>query len=207
VELGERQLYAFAEKRQNASIANTMPVTHLITTTKLDPLTYMMFGAYKIAVVERGVECDGWLPVVGHVDALDDVQRLKTMMEACMSRVFEGITMAQRRHDALPSVPREEPEFGDDDDDLKADLSLSEREISDLDLMTRDIVRVLNHYHEERVESQSRQTSRSATPTNSPSSSSGRLPTKASSGRSTPFRFSNFGSRPSTPSRLSETIY
>jgi len=40
-------------------------------------------------------DCDGWLPIVGNIDGLDDIQRLKTLMEACMLRVFEGIMMGR----------------------------------------------------------------------------------------------------------------
>ncbi|KAJ7071028.1 P-loop containing nucleoside triphosphate hydrolase protein [Mycena amicta] len=187
----EKQLYAFMEKRQNATTSST-PQTNLVTTTRLDPLSYMLFGAYKLQVAERGLECDGWLPVVGNVDALDDIQRLKTLMESSMLRVFEGITMRRRQYRAnhLPALPREEePESEVEDDDVR-DLSLSKEEVRELDLLTRDIVRILNRYSEERMASQSRQSSRPATPY-------GRA-----SGFSTPASLS----RPQTPSRPSRFL-
>jgi small subunit ribosomal protein S24e len=112
-------------------------------------MTYMLFGAYEI---ERGLDCDGWLPIVGNIDGLDDIQRLKTLMEACMLRVFEGIMMGRRqRHwrDMIPILPHEEAES--DDDDGRNDYSLSFEEIKELDLLTRDIVRILNRYSEERI--------------------------------------------------------
>jgi small subunit ribosomal protein S24e len=192
----EKQLYAFAEKRQNVAMGGSSAQMFLVTTTRLDPLSYMLFGAYNIEVTERGLECDGWLPIIGNIDALDDIQRLKTLMESCMLRVFEGITMSQNRRLNTPNMPRqEESEFGDDFDTMK-DLSLSQTEIKELDLLTRDIVRILNHYNEERISAQSRQNSRAATPM-------GGMVSSIRSGFSTPYNHgSPFNSRPGTPSRL-----
>ena len=166
----------------------------LVTTTRLDPLSYMLFGAYNIIVTERGLECDEWLPIVGNIDALDDIQRLKTLMDSCMLRVFEGITMRQNRRQNLPNLPRqEEPEFGDEDE-ISKDLTLSQAEVKELDLLTRDIVRILDNNHKERLQSQ-------------PNTNAAALSIRASglsSGRSTPYGYrSPFSSRPSTPSRLS----
>ncbi|KAG6813786.1 hypothetical protein H0H92_007198 [Tricholoma furcatifolium] len=164
---GEKQLFAFTEKRQNISNGATNAQTFLVTTTRLDPMTYMLFGAYKLQITERGLECDNWLPIVGNLDALDDVSELKTLMEGCMLRVFEGITMGRRhRRGTVPTLPREEAESGDEDEDR--DYSLSRDEVKELDLMTRDVVRILNRYSEERMASQSRQNSRPATPMGSP---------------------------------------
>ncbi|KAJ7786314.1 P-loop containing nucleoside triphosphate hydrolase protein [Mycena metata] len=177
----EKQLYAFMEKRQNTTVSST-PQTTLVTTTRLDPLTYMLFGAYKLQVTERGLDCDGWLPIVGNLDALDDIQRLKTLMESSMLRVFEGITMNKRQARAtLPVLPREEEAESEADDEEIKDLSLSRDEVKELDFLTRDIVRILNRYSDERARSQSRHSSRPATP-------------YGRSGFSTP-------SRPGTPSR------
>lgn len=174
-----------------------------MTTTRIDPLAYILFGAYEVEVVERGLECDEWLPVVGEVRVLDDVQRLKKAMEACMLRVFEGITMStQRRGKKLPILRREEEdEFESDDEFLDKDYTLSNEEVRELDNMTRDIVALLNRYNDERLASQSRQQSRAATPMGSPFSSASRLPGGGwSSGYSTPSGF--FQSRPGTPSRF-----
>ncbi|KAG5635573.1 hypothetical protein H0H81_010758 [Sphagnurus paluster] len=202
---GEKQLFAFAEKRQNISSGGNNAQTFLVTNTRLDPMTYMLFGAYKLQVTERGLECDNWLPIVGNLDALDDIQHLKTLMEGCMLRVFEGITMGRRhrrRNSTMPVLPREEePESGDEDEDK--DYSLSRDEVKELDLMTRDVVRILNRYSDERMASQSRQNSRPGTPMGSPSTHTSRLPGSLS-GYSTPTTFgsSAYNSRPSTPSRL-----
>lgn len=206
VSAGEKQLFAFAEKRQNVSGGGGGAQTFLVTTTRLDPMTYMLFGAYKLEVTERGLECDGWLPIVGNLDALDDIQRLKTLMDSCMLRVFEGIMMGrrQRRGRMLPVLPREEESESGDEDDERKDYSMSREEVKELDLLTRDIVRVLNRYSDERVATQSRQNSRPATPMGSPSLPSIRLPGGSSlSGYSTPNHGSAYNSRPSTPSRLS----
>ncbi|TFY65954.1 hypothetical protein EVG20_g5133 [Dentipellis fragilis] len=64
----------------------------------------------------------------------------------------------------MPIAPREEEESGDEDDTTTRDYSLSATEIKELDLLTRDIVRILNRYAEERVATQSRSNSRPATP-------------------------------------------
>ncbi|TFK41154.1 P-loop containing nucleoside triphosphate hydrolase protein [Crucibulum laeve] len=200
---GEKQLYAYIEKRRNASGGGSAQ-TFLVTTTRLDPMTYMLFGAYNLEVTERGMECDNWLPIVGNLDALDDVQRLKTLMESCMLRVFEGITMGRRhqRRQPLPVLPREEEsESGDEDD---RDYSLSREEVKELDFLTRDVVGILNRYSDERIATQSRSNSRAATPMGTPMSSpslqSIRLPGTSKSGYSTP---NYYQSRPGTPSRLS----
>jgi len=205
---GEKQLYAFAEKRQNLSsgIPSSSANMFLVTTTRLDPMTYIMFGAYEIEVTQRGLDCDGWLPIVGNIDGLDDIQRLKTLMEACLLRVFEGIIMGRQKRrwrDMIPILPREEAES--DDDDARKDYSLSSEEIRELDLLTRDIVRILNRYSEERVAAQSRHNSRPATPMDSPAFTSLKLPHVGSrSGYSTPYNIgSAYNSRPGTPSRLS----
>ncbi|EGN93737.1 hypothetical protein SERLA73DRAFT_115779 [Serpula lacrymans var. lacrymans S7.3] len=198
---GEKQLYAFTEKRQNLSMAgsSSTPSMYLITTTRLDPMTYMLFGAYEIQVTERGLECDGWLPIVGDLDTLDDIQRLKTLMESCMLRVFEGIVVGQRHRRGQQPIPSyEESETTDEDFSSNQGNPLSSQELKDLDLLTRDIVRVLNQYSDERTESQSRQNSRPGTPMGSPSFNSMRL-----SGRSTPYSSwtgsSEQSSLPATP--------
>jgi small subunit ribosomal protein S24e len=200
-ETGEKQLYAFADKRRNETGGGT-PSTYLVTTTRIDPLTYILFGAFNVEVVERGLECDDWLPIVGDLRTLDDVQRLKKSIEACMLRVFEGITMSRQRHGQnLPVLPREEEHEDESEDEERKDYRLSAEEIKDLDILTRDVVGILNRYSDERIQAQSAAQSRAATPVNSPFGSAARLPagSASASGHSTP---STFQSRPGTPSRL-----
>ncbi|KIJ68453.1 hypothetical protein HYDPIDRAFT_124983 [Hydnomerulius pinastri MD-312] len=203
---GEKQIYAFAEKRQNLTVAGQTPQMYLINTTRLDPMTYLLFGADEIQVRDRGLECDEWLPIVGNVDVLDDIQRLKTLMESCMLRVFEGIYMGGRSHTFRTGIPaREEDETGEET--LNQDLSMSQQEIKDLNFLTRDIVRILNRHSDERMASQSAPSSRNATPTASPAFSTSRLP-GTRSGYSTPYGIgSAYNSRPGTPSRLSRGYY
>ena len=198
-------MYAFADKRRNESLGGST-TTFLVTTTRLDPLTYILFGAHNVDVVERGLECDNWLPIVGDVNVLDDIQRLKTFMEASMLRVFEGIAMSgvhkNRVHKGQtpPVRPREEdPETESWDEDSINDYSLSLQEVRELDYMTRDIVNILNRYSEDRIANQSRHNSRAATPVASPSWQHSRLPGGSVSGYSTP---NHLYSRPGTPSRL-----
>jgi len=197
----EKQLYAFADKRRNESTSGSA-TTFLVTTTRLDPLTYILFGAHNVDVVERGLECDNWLPIVGDFNILDDIQRLKTFMEGSMLRVFEGIAMSRvHKGQALPVRPREEESQSEswDEEDSKRDYSLSPQEVGELDYMTRDVVNILNRYSEDRIASQSRQNSRAATPVASPSWHNSRLPGGSFSGYSTP---NHLYSRPGTPSRL-----
>lgn len=65
---------------------------------QLDPLGYMLFGAYHLSVTNDGLECDGWLPIVASnresVPALDDVGRLKQVLDYSLLRVFEGLGVA-----------------------------------------------------------------------------------------------------------------
>lgn len=203
---GEKQIFAFTEKRRNVSAASgSNAQTFLVTTTRLDPMTYMLFGAYNLQVTDRGLECDNWLPIVGNLDALDDIQRLKTLMEACMLRVFEGITMGgrHRKGQSLPVLPREEESESGYEDETR-DYSMSTDEVKELDYITRDVVRILNGYSDERISSQSRQNSRPATPMGSPLMPAMRLPGGSSfSGYSTPTYGSTYNSRPGTPSKLS----
>lgn len=207
--IGEKQIIAFAEKRQNLSMIGSAPgQMYLMGCTRLDPMSYMLFGAYRVEVTATGVECDEWLPIVGNIDALDDVQRLKTLMDSCMLRVFEGINMSRRqRRDqrgvvAARARDTEKDESEDDDDDciLPRDLTLSTTEIKELDYLTRDIVHILDKFSQERLASQSRRNSRPGTPMASPFLGPIRHPANLRSGTSTPY---NLYSRPATPtSRL-----
>ena len=140
-------------------------------------MTYMLFGAYELAVTQRGLECDSWLPVAGNLHALDDVQRLKTLLDACMLRVFEGVGKSLVRGrdrrwvktvdsvDVRAGSSRiEQPvdDGGDEgenesDDEDNAGMGrkrvvepLSGDEIKELDLLTTDVVRILDAYAAER---------------------------------------------------------
>jgi len=208
-----KQIIAYIDKRQNVSTVNSSNAPmFLVTTTRLDPMTYVLFGAYQIAITAQGLECDEWLPIVGNVYALDDIQSLKVMMEACMSRVFEGLAMRRTRVSLRTAVvsPREEEESGDEENtgDNSRDHSLSTKEVRELDHFTRSIVGILDRYAEERMEVQSRTNSRPATPMDSPSVGSVKLPPFGTrSGTSTPYGVrSAYNSRPGTPSRLSRPL-
>ena len=203
----EKQIIAFAEKRQNISAATNNPQKFIVTTTRLDPMSYMLFGAYDIQVAGRGLECDEWLPIVGNQAALDQVSRLKEAMDLCFLRVYEGITMAKRNRYGRVIIPRpEEKEEESDDDEAEQsnerDLSLSATEIGEFENFTRNLVYILNQYSDERIASQSATNSRPATPADSPYFGLSRLPSLRS-GTSTPYNIgSAFNSRPGTPSRL-----
>ncbi|KIR78823.1 nuclear DNA helicase II [Cryptococcus gattii E566] len=177
----EKRLYAFAEKSRNVPVGgnpNSAP-TNLRTVTRLDPMTYMLFGAYELVVTARGLECDGWLPVTGNTHALDDVQRLKAALDVCMLRVFEGLGKSlvmgrdQRWMDGAGGVEvhegtsrikegggEEENESDDEDYDRPREKSdqassryagpLTVEEINELEMLTTDIVKILNKYADER---------------------------------------------------------
>jgi small subunit ribosomal protein S24e len=198
----EKQLYAFVEKRRNDTVGGSA-TTFLVTTTRLDPLVYILFGAHNVEVVQGGLECDGWLPIKGDLRTLDDIWRLKTSLEMAMLRVFEGILMSRHRGKSklrvLPREAEDEAEW-EDEDDLR-DYSLSKDEVRDLDEMTNAFVNLLNAYSDERIATQSVHNSRAGTPVGSPFFNSGRpLPPSAgpASGRNTPY----YQSRPGTPSRF-----
>lgn len=227
----DKQLFAFAEKVRNVSAPGSSNAqTFIKGTTKLDPMTYLLFGAYNLVVTDRGLECDGWLPIVGPGDVLDDVQRLKALMDGCLLRVFEGIEHRRREQKLFPNsrVPagllRTRQEESDEDEDEDDDVvtrtrsrALSEEEIREFDYLTRDVVRVLDQFANERSTSMSRMPSRPATPGTAMNSgrntplawtpSGGMRLTLPPSGYSTPYGYgSAHSSRPVTPSGLTRNI-
>lgn len=186
----EKRLYAFQEKGRNVSPGqnpNSAP-TQLRTVTRLDPMTYMLFGAHDLVVTQRGMECDRWLPVTGNLHALDDVQRLKDLLDACMLRVFEGVgkSLVQGRDarwvkqektvdvrqsgssriDDAQEEGNDEGENESDDEDggKRVAEPLSIDEIKELELLTSDVVRVLDAYSAEREGNASTMASRAPTP-------------------------------------------
>ncbi|GAA5860889.1 hypothetical protein JCM8547_003880 [Rhodosporidiobolus lusitaniae] len=97
-----KQLYAFGEKSKTGAMGGKGEgQTFLRSTTKLDPLGYMLFGAYMLRVSDDGLICDSWLPIVPSsqegVPALDDVGRLKQILDFSLLRVFEGLGVAISR--------------------------------------------------------------------------------------------------------------
>ncbi|PWZ01808.1 P-loop containing nucleoside triphosphate hydrolase protein, partial [Testicularia cyperi] len=174
--LGEKEIFAFSEKIRNASgAAGNNANTMLRGCTRLDPLTYMLFGASEVRVLGDGVECDFWLPITGNMDALDNLEKLRSIMDVIMLRVFEGIgkrsNQDRRRGQGGANgdsrTVEDEDEGGEDEDDWadRTDLSLSPQEISEFEHMTQAIVRVLDGYAQERGwVSSSRGSTRPASP-------------------------------------------
>ena len=208
--LREKEIIAFAEKRQNISVVTNNPQKFIVTTTRLDPMSYMLFGAHNVQVAGRGLECDEWLPVIGNLGALDQISRLKEAMDLCFLRIYEGIIMSKRNRHGRVVIPRPEEKEEESDDDADdetgqaraQDLSLSTAEIGEFEDLTRNLVYVLNQYSDERIASQSVTNSRPGTPVDSPYFGVSRLPSMRS-GTSTPYNIgSAFNSRPGTPSRL-----
>jgi hypothetical protein len=174
-------------------------------------MTFVLFGAHGLDATDRGFICDDWLPVVGNVDALDNIRQLKVLLEGCLLRVFEGILVGSNRTSTtiLKSVRRardiDESESGEEDDGTSRDMKLSKAEIKELDTSTHDLVRILDRYSEEHMRYLSRRASRVGTPQGSPSLGTLRLPGSFSggwrSGTATPYNVP-YDSRPTTPSRL-----
>lgn len=175
----EKRLYAFAEKSFTGAVGTNKGMTYLRNVTRLDPMSYMLFGAYKLYVTQDGLECDSWLPVAGNLHALDDIQRLKTLLDRCMLRLYEGVGRSltkgrdQRRadhRDNVRVVPTgssviEEPiedndesvDEGENESEDEEDVPqkrivepLSREEITEMQLLTTDVVRILDAYSAER---------------------------------------------------------
>ncbi|KAL0581610.1 hypothetical protein V5O48_000426 [Marasmius crinis-equi] len=201
-----REIFAFSEKRQNVSSGNANASTFLVNTTRLEPLMYMLFGAHNVEDDEQGLLCDHWINITGNLDALDDVRELKRLIDGCMLRVFEGILMTKRHNrDSLGVASREaESEF--DDFDTERNVALSPKEMKELDLLSRDLVNILDMYAEDRRQSQSRFPSRPQTP--SGGGPGGLRSLYPASGYSTPNGMrSQFNSRASTPvGRFRDTL-
>ncbi|KAF8516145.1 P-loop containing nucleoside triphosphate hydrolase protein [Hysterangium stoloniferum] len=117
----ERQLFAFTEKRQNITVGSTSVQTFMLGTTRLDILTYLLFGANQLTLTNTALECDGWIPVIGYPSSLENMHRLRQALDACMLRVFEGISKVRREERALSPI-----------------------EMQELDLLTRDLVTILD---------------------------------------------------------------
>ncbi|KAK4698816.1 hypothetical protein P7C70_g7454, partial [Phenoliferia sp. Uapishka_3] len=166
-----KQLYAFGEKSKTGGIGGKSDgQMFLRATTKLDPLGYMLFGAHKLQVTESGLECDDWLPIVGNVSALDDVERLKDVLDCSLLRVFEGLGVAiskGRERQAIRPT-RHDDEEGEGEADQEAmdldDPTLSPAEVVDLDRLTSGVVKVLNMFSEAQGGDSSRSASRPETP-------------------------------------------
>ncbi|GAA5843294.1 hypothetical protein JCM11251_007280 [Rhodosporidiobolus azoricus] len=183
-----KQLYAFGEKSKTGAMGGKGEgQTFLRSTTKLDPLGYMLFGAYRLEVTQSGLDCDGWLPIIpstsSGVAALDDVGRLKEILDYSLLRVFEGLGVAinRGRNNNGRSGPQSRPheqargrQFDkDDEDEAEADEeavdpvrdpTLSAQEVKDLDRLTSNVVHLLNSYNETLGPSSSRTSSRPQTP-------------------------------------------
>lgn len=170
----QKQLYAFAEKSKTGGVGGKGDGQMFLRgTTRLDPLGYMLFGASTLRVTESGLECDNWLPIVGNVAALDDVERLKDILDLSLLRVFEGLGVAigaRRQNQALrPSNNRDRriDEDGEGEGEQEAmdlsDPTLSVNEVKDLDQLTTSVVKILNMYADDRGQT-SRVGSRPETP-------------------------------------------
>ena len=76
----DRALFAFQEKIQTVSASSKNPVVMLGNVTRLDPITYALFGAYRIEAEETTLLCDDWLPLEGDRRTLDNLQSHEAML-------------------------------------------------------------------------------------------------------------------------------
>lgn len=174
--MGEKQIFAFSEKIRNVSgSAGNNACTMLKGCTRLDALTFMLFGATEVRVLGEGVECDFWLPITGNTESLDNLEKLRSIMDVVMLRVFEGIGQAgkgrtRKKAEQDETENENENEVGDEDEDDdewgdRSDLSLSAQEIGEFEYMSQGIVHVLDGYAQERGwDSGSRGPTRPASP-------------------------------------------
>ncbi|KAK4052988.1 hypothetical protein OIO90_004112 [Microbotryomycetes sp. JL221] len=164
--VSNKQLYAYGEKSKTGGLGDKGGgQIFLRFTTMLDPLGYMLFGASSLRIIDQGVEADSWLPLIGDGDVLDDVERLKQILDWSLLRVFEGLEVAvakgrqhtrNRRH--APSRPSRAPINDEEDSEREDDVRpvdpndpvLADREIQDLDTLTSNVVRILNYYADAR---------------------------------------------------------
>lgn len=140
-------------------------MTFLRTCTRLDPLSYMLFGATEAQATAQGLVCDAWLPVIGNYDALDSIERIKSVMDACMLRIFEGVRSRVPSHtgsttsDAAldPQLASQAPLADDEDEDEypapPTARPLSKREVEEFEQLTTGIVHLLDQYAEEHTHS------------------------------------------------------
>jgi len=171
---------------------------YLMSTTKLEPLLYVLFGAYEVRPVENGLECDQWVPVGGYFPLLQEVGRLKVNLESCLLRVYEGLANARSQvRGRKPAVMEREDEWEAEDDGAGRGGPLSQAELSEVTTLGRELGSLLDRYSADRsIVSASRRGSRPATP----DGGGGRLDLpRMRSGYNTPRMMD---SRPGTPSRL-----
>ncbi|KAK0233083.1 hypothetical protein IW262DRAFT_1444030 [Armillaria fumosa] len=138
---GPKQIFAFLEKR-----SSTDGATFLSMATELNYATYILFGAHKLEITRNALRCDDWIPMIGDLSALEDLMRLKKLLDGCMLRVFSGLVLGGRHGRA--NVRQSE---GEDEDEAEDNVRpLSQEETQELTFLSRDVVKILTKYHAER---------------------------------------------------------
>lgn len=195
--IGEKALMAFVEKVAVGSSGDSNQPAQLRNTTRLDPMTYLLFGAYHLRSTPNGLLCDDWLPIVGNMGALDEVQRLKNLLDGCMLRIFQGVgaALAKQRSERLTkrgnqAAVRQRQQIktvgqngnndnSDDEDEAEheagveleetpVDLTLTTTEVIELDNLASDVVAILDRYAEDRGATASRAPTRPGSPQHHP---------------------------------------
>ncbi|ORX37412.1 P-loop containing nucleoside triphosphate hydrolase protein [Kockovaella imperatae] len=182
--VNEKRLYAFTVKaslpseegasgKSSANKKARSATSVLRQVSRIDPLTYLLFGAYDLVHDGKSLLCDSWLAVTGNPYTLSDIVKLRSLIDTCMLRVFEGLGHSlimdrdSRRREIQQRIqlPRSTSPNISSDDEKDADvtqedeaeeeqvrqiLTLEPDEIRELQLLTADVVRILDAYAEER---------------------------------------------------------
>lgn len=153
-----RQIMAFTEQRQTVTTKNsTNPAPFLVGTSQIDSLHYILFGAYHLQATRQGLECDGWVPIVGPQEALESILQVRLLTDQCMLRVYEGINHSARKQQGTFSNTSsrggsqeslDESIYGKDELDQ---ARLSTTEMQELDFLTRDLIRILDKFNSEKA--------------------------------------------------------
>lgn len=125
------------------------PAPALVGTSRIDSLHYVLFGAYHLEATRQGLECDGWIPIVGRQDALESIRTLRLLSDECMLRVYEGISHSARDGRRILSNVPSQNDSEIDSEEIRSKARLSAIEMQELDFLTRDLVRILDKFNSE----------------------------------------------------------
>lgn len=154
----DRQIMAFTEQRQTVTTNSTNPAPFLVGTSQIDSLHYILFGAYHLQATRQGLECDGWVPIVGPQEVLESIRQVRLLTDQCMLRVYEGINHSARKQQGTFSNTSSrggseeclDESIYQGEDELDR-VKLSTTEMQELDFLTRDLVRILDKFSSEKA--------------------------------------------------------
>ncbi len=138
---------SFLEKRNNIADGSHASQTSLCNTTCLDVLTYVLFGSHKQEIGDTVVRCDDWLVLTRYDRNNEAVEilRLRQYLDRAMLRFFAGLALGGRKRPFRQTDEREAL------DDPAAVQPLTRTELRELSLLSRDVVRILDKYNQEKI--------------------------------------------------------